>query len=708
MSHKMTTFIGKVIGSRVVSKTRRWSNVYVYEPTIERVSIARGNLYLVMDFDKELEDLGTALINIIRENYYQELDTDALESLEEALTQANKRIDEYAKKHVTLNHQSLPKFNIACAVLCDSELHLVQIGEVDTYLIRKGRLNKISNVSTGSKANDQAFKNIASGALEVGDIITFATPKLFEFIPLNQFKEMITQSYPSVAASRISEMVASKDTEGWAPSLLVLEVNSDLAPAQDSEAEPAQDKQPNMANQLKKERDQIADKLAASAEPGIGPISPTSPSAGGLKAQSALPVEPRANRGVRQTGFLDRISSFWALLGQVLSGQADISSLSPIFLVLGILLLVIVSFKVFSGKETANPVVQTNLAFKEAWDNYTQAREVLRNNDFINAREYLLAAQIKAEEAYTIGLLIDEVEDLQNNIQRELDKLDGVTRLGDLTPMADLRSINENAFGSHLEAVGNQLFILDNVNQDLYSLTLDSQQLILVQDGFFEDADAAILTTTPQKVYIYAKRGETTKLGEFDPANDNFREVPAAFNSEWKQASSIVSWTDASGNSRLYFIDPAENAFWRYRASGNQFGTADSFFAPADLAPDFSALVDLTIDGNVFFLTRDGQILKYVLGDLQEAFAVQGLKVPMSDPVAIASSTPSGDSDIGRRLFVADRGNERILIFSKEDGQLVRIYAASDAFGDMRDIYLDEVSNFLYVLDGTKIYRIQL
>ena len=720
MAQRITTFIGKIIGSRLPIKSPIWSTVYVYEPTIDRVAEARGNLYIAMDIPKEYEDLATTIINSIREEYYRELELDPLQSLEEALSHANKKIDEYGKKIITERQETLKTLNIACTILCHQDLHLAQVGNIDTYLIRKGRLNKISNINTVSGKDVQAFQNIASGKIEVGDIVTISSPKIFEFLPISQFKEIITTCYPTVAASRISEIITKKDSAKIAPSLLILEINTDIK-ERGAETD-AQDR--TIDKQLKHEKDEIAQTLIAQNDNDLPPPETITDlpdlTSGGTPLPRMLrddgskphPFSPLKTR----SSFLDILSTIgnsaagvFGLLGRVASGKESPARLAKVFLVLGLCIVGVVAFRAMTTHQKPNPVIETSKAFDEAYANFTQARTVLRDNDFVNAREYLLAAQTKAQEAASLGLFPDETQQLLANIQKELDKLDGVTRLTDLQPIADTDSLFANSDPVSLQATADSLYLLDSSNQKLYQLTRSNQQLLVAKDTLVADNKVQITAASNDSVYLYSTAGADSFISKYEPASSTIKDVKVAFDNPWQKAVSIATWTDASNNTRLYFLDPSQNSIWRYRPSGLNFAVGESYFKDAATPPDLTQVIDIAVDGNVWLLTKTGDVKKIVLNNEDTEFKLKGLKVAISNPTSLFTVTPVGTSSvIGQKLYVADAGNDRVLVFSKEDGHLTKIYAANGAFTNIRDIFVDEVTNMLYVLDGSKVYKVEM
>jgi len=716
MNQKFTTFVGKVIGSKLSLQSNNWSHIYIYEPAIERVAATRGNLYLVLDLPASYEPLGRQIIDDVRKLYYDELSEDPLQSLEAALGRANQRIEEFGNRLLTSNHESLRRIHLSCMVLVGQDLHLAQVGDIQIYLVRKGRLNKISNTGPQSKTGNQAFQNIASGKIEIGDILTVSTPKLFEIVPIAQFKEIVTTCYPSVAGSRISEQI-SKNKRGLdnSPSALILEVNAETVAQMEGTAAPAADpRHESLDNRVKDSKDQIAAQMYADThenEPAAPLPADASPDDGMTPPiyDEATP----ANTGSRMetlTGIIGGIGSFFGGVVDFVRGGMDPAQRGKIALIIGIAILLLVGYNVMRTRQEGNPSVQSSHAYAEAFENYTQAREYLRGNDFVNARSYFLVAQTKAEEAIAQNSNQDRAQTLISDIQKELDNIDGVTRLSDLEVVADVST--EAGVASKILPTVNGFYLFDLEEQRLFRLTEDNGQLSLLADPILENRRVQLAASVDDDVYFYSQLGSDDKaVYTYTATSDAVEAAELSFETPFKTTKVLENWTDATGNMRLYALGTGtDSGLWRYRITGGRLTTPQDVINPDTARPEFETIVDFSIDGDVYLLTQGGMILKYVGGNLDTEFKLKGLKVELAEPVALTSATrlPTSPAGVGQKLYVADRGNNRVLIFNKEDGQLTKILAAENAFTDLRDLHVDEENNQLYVLDGAKVYKIQL
>ncbi len=754
MSTPIATFVGKVIGTKLSPKSHNWSNVYVYEPTIDKVGQSRGNLYLILDLPKDYEELGNTIINSMREKYYADLDVEPLTSLEATLAFANKKIDDFNKRLITLRQQTLKRINITAAILVGQDLHIAQIGDGSIYLIRKGRLNKIGNVGPQQKTDLPAFVNIASGKIEVGDIMTFNTNKLFEIVPLSQFKEIVTTCYPSVAASRLSELITKHPALDNVPSVLVVEINANI---EASTATP-DGRSNELPNRVKVSKDTFAAKLnqteddtdprpteqaqtpntpvsstgfdntsdAAfpSFEPTVPPLESTpTPVATEIPKPIASPFQnssgdvggyhPRRHRrNDGQNQLLGTLKNFLTNIPSWSDIREDPSKISKIFLLIGIVLILVVGFSVIRDRSKSNPAVKSSQALTEAQTNYNLAMDKMRTNDLVNAREYLLAALDKAHEAQTLKIYsAATINSLIADIQSELDTVDHVTRITDATPIADLSTLASDVKPVKMAFAAGSLFFLDNANQRLYAMNKDTHKLTVAKSQLTDAGSATLLTVTKDIGYLFGKN-ETgaNQYFTYDPKTNKVTKLAASFNDAPHAASVLTSWTDNNAGIRLYAVDPTVGGVWRYRFAGAKL-TAPTDIINADTTrPDFKNVIGAAVDGNVYLLMNSGELLKYVNGKIDTNFKLKGMAKPLTDAVALAtfSKDETSPDATGKYIYIADHGNKQILIFNKADGALNKIYAATNAFNDLKDIYIDELSNLLFILDGTKVYQIQL
>jgi hypothetical protein len=123
----------------------------------------------------------------------------------------------------------------------------------------------------------------------------------------------------------------------------------------------------------------------------------------------------------------------------------------------------------------------------------------------------------------------------------------------------------------------------------------------------------------------------------------------------------------------------------------------------------FSDAVDIEIDGKIYILLESGTILRY-FGDSIDTYTLTGLDKPLG------SKTTALELD-DTLVYIGDSENKRIVVVTKgstvtpEKGKFVAQFeyrGEGEAFGDIREIFVDNQTRMMYILDGTKVFKVSL
>ena len=156
-------------------------------------------------------------------------------------------------------------------------------------------------------------------------------------------------------------------------------------------------------------------------------------------------------------------------------------------------------------------------------------------------------------------------------------------------------------------------------------------------------------------------------------------------------------------NGNLYLQDSVANQLWRYRPSGaNYMNPAEKYF-PDGTTVDLKSVIDIGIDGDVWLLYPNGSMLRFLSGN-QEPFALEQVDPPLTQAVALwinQADMPAG------RIYIADAATNRVLVFDKSGKLLAQLTPLEhpDALKNLKDIYVDEMTNTLYLLTKTALYQ---
>jgi hypothetical protein len=160
----------------------------------------------------------------------------------------------------------------------------------------------------------------------------------------------------------------------------------------------------------------------------------------------------------------------------------------------------------------------------------------------------------------------------------------------------------------------------------------------------------------------------------------------------WQPATAIAAFSKF-----LYFLDPAADQIWKYERRDSGFTMPEGWIADGT---DISKGVDFVIDGSVFVLTSEGEIIKFHRGAKAD-FTLKDL------PEGKLSGDRLYTDESLSQIFVLDRGQKRIYILDKTDTEAVyNKQVILENTEPVVDIYARE--GRLFVLGEQKIYEVKL
>lgn len=162
---------------------------------------------------------------------------------------------------------------------------------------------------------------------------------------------------------------------------------------------------------------------------------------------------------------------------------------------------------------------------------------------------------------------------------------------------------------------------------------------------------------------------------------------------EWDEA---VGFEAFAGN--LYLLDKGKSEIFKVPAIESGFGAKRSWFGP-EVEPDLSHAVAFAIDGDLWVLKETGEILKFSRGAPQ-AFGVAGLDQELSSPTDIYTDEAS------QKIYILDKSNKRIVVLLKS-GEYDSQYLW-EGIEAVSDIVVSESEKKILLLGGKKIFEIEI
>lgn len=166
------------------------------------------------------------------------------------------------------------------------------------------------------------------------------------------------------------------------------------------------------------------------------------------------------------------------------------------------------------------------------------------------------------------------------------------------------------------------------------------------------------------------------------------------------QAPANTVWSDLeSYGDRLYVLSPAGggNEAQIIRFDGNKPQTETRWIRSQ--SSDLKNAVGLAIDGTIFVLTKEGNLVRFVSG------SEIGWEPGSINP-NIEQATRLWTDAQSRFVYILEPSRSRIVVFQKENGAFITQYQSA-AFVGSQDLFIDEAKRQMYVLTQTTIYQIQ-
>jgi DNA-binding beta-propeller fold protein YncE len=144
-------------------------------------------------------------------------------------------------------------------------------------------------------------------------------------------------------------------------------------------------------------------------------------------------------------------------------------------------------------------------------------------------------------------------------------------------------------------------------------------------------------------------------------------------------------------NGNLYALDGLNGQILKNDKSGNAFSAPKNWLADNT---DIKGGVDLAIDGSIYILKENGDLLKFLKGKKTD-FTLDKIEPALQAPTKLYLTADQ------KFIYIMEPKNERIAIFDKA-GKYILQYS-SDKFNNLKSFYPDEKNKLIYVLNSTEI-----
>jgi len=288
--------------------------------------------------------------------------------------------------------------------------------------------------------------------------------------------------------------------------------------------------------------------------------------------------------------------------------------------------------------------------------------------------------------------------------------VDGKLKFGDATDATDIAIYKDPTLVEYL-------YITDKGIDALFWVTT-AGKVRMVDNNGVDIKDPLFVDTGTMGMYIYDKKlgairapfdgksGEVTGLEQLSGAS------PDAFGVDDPQEMAIFTSLD-----NIYILSRSKQAIMKSKGSINTaYGLPYTYFSDESL----STVNDIFGDLMIYLLTAGSDGLgTYQYNNLEGRFKAKDIQVisPENAFENLTAGYTAGTMD--KHLYVFDSVGKRVLVFEKPMDDLHAnsllflkeyVYRGEDEsiWSNVKDIVVDSSETYLYVLDGSNIWKVQL
>ena len=336
-----------------------------------------------------------------------------------------------------------------------------------------------------------------------------------------------------------------------------------------------------------------------------------------------------------------------------------------------------------------------------------EVQQALAVEDRATARSSLSEAQRYLDEAIVLIGVTDQIQELSEVIATELQDLLQVRALYSLdVPLLEYAA---DAEPQRIVVSNQDIYVLDSGKQAISHYRTNPERTLLEEDNgaILKEGDAVSGVTVGRLVDIawqprISGFEDKASLLVLDRNNNVFRynRLDGATHLVLREQNSLGSIGQLGiYNGRLYLADERSDQIFRYAPAGLAYDDPPTEWFDEQVRGDLAGLIAMGIDGDIWLLSEDGTLLRFREGQ-QLPFSLE--RIPGLGGLLVDFAMAEHADGM---LYLADATDERILVYDKEGRYIQQYVDAEDmALAGLRGLFLDEVTDILYILTKSGLY----
>lgn len=327
------------------------------------------------------------------------------------------------------------------------------------------------------------------------------------------------------------------------------------------------------------------------------------------------------------------------------------------------------------------------LGFQAARDDFSAAQGLQSLNP-VDAKNKLDSAKSNLDKALALKPSDKEALELKKQIEDQSASILQQYSAANFPLFLDMGLIKMGFVGKWVSLSGNKLLLLDPENKTLVVVNIDKKNNQVLA-GKEQLGDAQVSSINGGTAFVYSKDKGLLRV---DTSNQKITTVSKS-DKDWGNILDVAGFA-----SNAYLLDTTSNQIWKYIATSSGYSDKREYLN-SEVKTDFSGAIKMQIESSVYILKQGGTMLRFTRG-AADNFSYEGLDKGVKEP---KSFFVSSDTD---NLYLLDSGNSRMLVLTKTGAY--RGQYQGEKFATATDIVIDEKGKKVYILEGSKIYSLDL
>ncbi|MBI2018211.1 hypothetical protein HYS96_00755 [Candidatus Daviesbacteria bacterium] len=334
-----------------------------------------------------------------------------------------------------------------------------------------------------------------------------------------------------------------------------------------------------------------------------------------------------------------------------------------------------------------------NQTLKQARDDFNAAKGLSTLNR-VEAKARLDSAKDEIDKALSLKPKDEEGKNLKAQISQESASILQQSKVSEFPIFLDLNLVKENFNATRMSLSSGKILLLDPTVKTLVLVDIGKKTNQILA-GSQTLGEATFVSLNGALAFVFSKDKGILRV---DTGSQKITEV-AKTDQDLGQIADLYGF---AGN--VYLLDtigkdtPNNGQIWKYLPIAEGYSGKREYLT-AGTKPDFAGSLRMQIESSVYVLKSGGEMLRFTRGE-KDHFGYEGLDRGVLGPKSFFVSSDT------ENLYLLDSGNSRLLILTKTGSYKGQI--EGEKFATSTDLVVDEVGKKVYLLDGSKIYSVDL